>query len=146
MPFLLFGQSTFTNCLIWVRILITLKVIVSFTFMFSGGATRPGSRGALQRRNIGSHDFIFSGCRKKNFPRELKKICNRIEFLADKFALPIWSNATNVFGHTYESRELRILSVVGQTVWKGKWNNQVFQAKKNTAFSTVDLRLLLMVN
>ena len=88
---------------------------------------------------------------EKIFPRDKKKyktynIYNRIQFLADKFALSISSNATNLFGYPYESRELKILSVVGQNVWKGRWNNQVFQAKKNTASSTTDLRLLFMVN
>ena len=151
MRLLLFGQSTFTICLIWVRILITRKLIMWFKSIFSGGATCPGSRGALQRRNIGSHDFNFWGCRKKKYPQEIKKyktynIYNRIQFLADKFALSISSNATNLFGYPYESRELRILSAVGQNVWKGKWNNQVFQARKNTASSTTDLRLLFMVN
>ena len=46
------------------------------------------------------------------YPQEIKEIYNRIEFVADKFALPI----TYIFGHPYESRELRILSVVGQNV------------------------------
>ena len=116
MPPLLFGQSTFTNCLIWVRILITLKLIVWFTFILSGGATRPGSRGALSRRNIGSHDFNFSGCRKENYPWEIKKICNKIKFHADKFALPIWCNVINISGHTCDSQKLRILSVVRQNI------------------------------
>ena len=49
---------------------------------------------------------------EENNPQEIKEIYNRIEFVADKFALPI----TYIFGHAYESRELRILSVVGQNV------------------------------
>ena len=49
---------------------------------------------------------------EENYPQEIKEIYNRIEFVADKFALPI----TYIFGHPYESRELRILSVVGQNV------------------------------
>ena len=58
---------------------------------------------------------------EKIFPRDKKKyktynIYNRIQFLADKFALSISSNATNLFGYPYESRELKILSVVGQNV------------------------------
>ena len=56
------------------------KADIWFTFIFSGGATRPGSRGALQRRNIRSHDFNFSGCRKKDYPREIKKKQNWVSY------------------------------------------------------------------